>query len=118
MMASAVNDLVTEPIRNGVSWVTCRPDLSACPKPYMDDAVPLHDAERQAGDALRVHLRADVPIDGCEVRAVVRGGGRGHEHYRRDAAGHYDKETDGKEPWELHGSTSALRDEVGSATGR
>ena len=33
MMARAVNDLVTEPIRNGVSGVTCRPDLSACPKP-------------------------------------------------------------------------------------
>jgi hypothetical protein len=33
MMARAVNDLVTEPIRNGVCGVTSGPDSSASPKP-------------------------------------------------------------------------------------
>ena len=61
----------------------------------MHGLAAVDDAQGQPGDALRRHLRLDVAIDGGEIRAVVRGGGRS-EHRRGDAARHCHQETDGK----------------------
>jgi hypothetical protein len=60
----------------------------------MHDAFPLHNAKRQAGDALHLHLRAHVPVDGGQIRPAVSGSSARPQHRRSDTAGHCRKETD------------------------
>ncbi len=43
------------------------------------DPVSMDDCERKTGDPLRAHLVFDVPVDGGEVGAAVRGGRRRRE---------------------------------------
>lgn len=70
MTASAVNDFVTDPMRNGVCAVTGRPVSSATPKSRkctirsprtMPSATP--------GDAQVTHLFRYVGVDGGEIGA-------------------------------------------------
>src|SRR6266511_1568170 len=88
MSARAVNDLVTEPIMNGVCGVTGRPEGSAIPKPlrwtiWSPWTMPSrpgfrrHRRLRRHADAQLAHLRVDVGVDGGEIRAGWGGwGGR------------------------------------------
>jgi hypothetical protein len=59
----------------------------------MHDPIPVHDAERQAGDALHLHLRTHIPVDGGQIRATISGSSGGPKHRRHDAAGQRRKQT-------------------------